>query len=278
MARCYRHPLRETGVRCVRCDRPICPECMRPASVGFQCPDDVRLAARTVRAPRTVVGAPLVARAYVTWTLIAVNVGVYLYLAALSKGGLTDPTRSLRFDQWDLVPYRVAQNHEFIRLATSAFEHLSPTHVLLNMLALGFVGPFLERAMGWWRYLATYLLSAFGGSLLVYTFGSHYGAVAGASGAIYGLFAAALILGRRMQLDMRSLLLTVAVNFLFTFSISGISIEGHIGGFIAGGLAALAVVGWPDHQRRLSTTVQAAGLLGLAAVMVAAVLIRTATF
>lgn len=278
MARCYRHPMRETGVRCVRCDRPICPECMRAASVGFQCPDDVKIAARTVRAPRTVVGAPLVARAYVTWALIASNVVVYAIMAFGSKGGINNPTGSTKFSQWALEPWDVAHRHQFARLITSAFVHLSPAHILLNMVALGFVGPFLERAMGWWRYLATYLLSALGGSLLVYAVGSHFGAVAGASGAIYGLFAAAVVLGRRLQLNMRSLLLTIAVNFLFTVSIPGISIEGHIGGFVAGGLAALAVVGWPDHQRRLSTAVQAAGLLGLAAVMVLAVLVRTATF
>ena len=251
---------------------------MRPASVGFQCPDDVKIGARSVRAPRTVVGAPLVARAYVTWGLIAINVIVYLIMAANSKGGMTDPTRSLQFRQWQLVPYNVAVDHQFGRLVTSAFVHLSLTHIVLNMVALGFIGPFLERAMGWWRYLATYLLAAFGGSLLVYAIGSDFGGVAGASGAIYGLFAASLVLGRRMQLDLRSLLLTIGVNFFFTFSISGISIEGHIGGFIAGGLAALAVVGWPDHQRRLSAWVQSAGLGGLALVMVIAVVIRTATF
>jgi membrane associated rhomboid family serine protease len=278
MARCYRHPMRETGVRCIRCNRPICPECMRPASVGFQCPDDVKIAARTVRQPRTVVGAPLVAQAYVTWSLIAVNIAVYLVMAADSKGGLTNPTRSTKFLQWALEPVDVATKHQFARLITSAFVHLSLTHILLNMLALGFIGPFLERALGWWRYLALYLLAALGGSLLVYAIGAHFGAVAGASGAIYGLFAAALVLGRRMQLDLRSLLVTVGVNFVFTFSIPGISIEGHIGGFVAGGLAALAVVGWPDHQRRVATVVQAAGLVGLAAVMVIAVAVRTVTF
>ena len=76
----------------------------------------------------------------------------------------------------------MATKHQFARLITSAFVHLSLTHILLNMVALGFIGPFLERAMGWWRYLATYLLAAFGGSLLVYAIGAHFGAVAGASG------------------------------------------------------------------------------------------------
>jgi membrane associated rhomboid family serine protease len=278
MARCYRHPMRETGVRCVRCDRPICPECMRPASVGFQCPDDVKLAARTMRTPRTVVGAPVVAQPYVTWALIAINIIVYVVMVAGSKGGVNNPVGSTKFAQWALEPIRVADNHQFARLITSAFVHLNLIHIALNMLALGFIGPFLERAMGWWRYLALYLLAALGGSVLVYLVGSQFGAVAGASGAIYGLFAASLVLGRRLQLDTRSLLVTIGVNFFFTFSLSGISIEGHIGGFVAGGLAALAIVGWPDHQRRLSALVQSAGLSGLAAFLVVLIAIRTATF
>src|ERR1035437_5692799 len=88
-ARCYRHPMRETGVRCIRCDRPICPDCMRPASVGFQCPDDVRLANQTQRVPRTIAGARVQAHPpYGTWAFIAVNVAIYLYTGLTSVDGL----------------------------------------------------------------------------------------------------------------------------------------------------------------------------------------------
>ena len=76
---CYRHPNREALIRCTRCDRPICPDCMRPASVGFHCPDDVAMAAKTVRQPRTTVGATLRnSPPYVTGALIAINVVIYL--------------------------------------------------------------------------------------------------------------------------------------------------------------------------------------------------------
>src|ERR1700710_813660 len=94
-AGCYRHPDRLTGVRCVRCNRPICPECQRPASVGFQCPDDVKAGAASVRQGRTVLGAGVSSGApFVTWTLIALNVGVYL-ITALGRGGsLIDNTNT----------------------------------------------------------------------------------------------------------------------------------------------------------------------------------------
>lgn len=284
LARCYRHPMRETGVRCIRCDRPICPECMRPASVGFHCPDDVNLAARSVRAPRTVVGAPLPGRPLVTGALIGANVLVYLITALGSRGGFNSPESSTLFSQWVLVPFSVAHGHEFARLITSAFLHLSVTHIVLNMIALGFVGPFLERALGWWRLLALYLIAALGGSVLVYLGPEHFNSTAGASGAIYGLFAAALILAKRTNLDLRSFATVVVINFIFTFSIPGISIEGHIGGFLAGGAAALVIVGIPQRRRTVASARavplihQWAGLAGIVAVLLIIVAIRTATF
>ena len=271
--------MRETGVRCVRCNRPICPECMRPASVGFQCPDDVSAGARSIRRARTVVGAPVQATAYVTWTLIALNLVVYL--AAVidsSAGNINDPRSSRLFRDWELVPYLVAHGFQFDRLLTSAFLHLNLTHLLLNMLALGFVGPFVERAMGWWRYLAVYLVAALGGSVLVYIGDDHLNAVAGASGAIFGLFAAALVLARRLGLDLRSLIATIVFNFIFTFSVPGISIEGHIGGFVVGALASVVVVGWPPKATWVPVRAQVCGLAAITVLLVLVVAVRTLTY
>lgn len=279
IGRCYRHPMRETGVRCIRCNRPICPDCMRPASVGFQCPDDVNAGARTIRRVRTVVGAPVQATAYVTWTLATLNVVVYLAgVAGSRQHDLNDPRSSRLFRDWDLVPYLVAHGGGLPRLLTSAFLHLSLTHLILNMVALGVVGPFVEREIGWWRYLATYLLAALGGSVLVYAGGDHLNAVAGASGAIYGLFAASLVLARRLGLDMRALLVTIAVNFIFTFSVPGISIEGHVGGFVVGGIAALAIVGRPWKAERIRVPIQAVSLGALLLLLVVIIAVRTATY
>lgn len=273
--------MRETGVRCVRCNRPICPDCMRPASVGFQCPDDVSAGARSIRAPRTVAGAPVQATAYITWTLLALNVVVYLAAVIDSRQhDVNNLVGSKLFQRWELVPYQVASNPggQWPRLVGSAFLHLNLTHLALNMLALAFVGPFVERELGWWRYLSVYLLAALGGSTLVYVGPDHLNAVAGASGAIYGLFAASLVLARRLQLDMRALLITIVVNFIFTFSVAGISIEGHIGGFLAGGLAALAIVGVPWRSLRLPVRLQAGGLAALLVLLIVTIVVRTAAY
>ena len=282
LARCYRHPMRETGVRCTRCGRPICPDCMRPASVGFHCPDDVKIGMRSVRTARTVAGAPAraVQTAYVTWTLIAVNVVVYIVTAAGSNRGLDSPQSSRLFGKWVLIPYRVADSntHDFGRLITSAFLHLNLTHLILNMIALAFVGPFVERILGWWRFSAVYLVAALGGSVAVYFSPDHFNAVAGASGAIYGLFAASLILARRLGLDFRAFAAVVVINFLFTFTMPGISVEGHLGGFIVGGVATLGLVGWPNRTQLLNIRVQASALVGLVAVLVGLIVFRTATF
>ena len=281
--RCYRHPNREALVRCTRCDRPICPECMREAAVGFHCPDDVTLARRTTRPPRTSVGARIMtSRPYVTAAIVAANVLVYLVTAHQAVGGFTQAGdgSSHLFRSWQLVPVLVHDHHDYYRLLTAAFLHVSLLHIGSNMLALIFVGPVLEQLLGRWRFLSVYLLGALGGSALVYAFGQVYTAEVGASGAIFGLFAAMLVMVRRLPVDPQWLVGIIVLNFVLTFSIHNISKLGHIGGFLAGGLAALAIGGWPRRgtAERLPTRTQIAGLGSVAALIVAVVLIRTATF
>ncbi|HST49222.1 rhomboid family intramembrane serine protease [Jatrophihabitans sp.] len=279
-AGCYRHPDRITGVRCVRCNRPICPECQRPASVGFQCPDDVRAGAASIRQGRTVVGAPARAQLpFITWALIAVNVVVYLITGLGPGSSLIDNTNTQLFRDWELVPNVVGYQHDYLRLVTAAFLHLGPLHIFLNMFALYTLGPALERVMGWWRYLAVYLLSALGGSVAILLLGDVRQPVVGASGAIFGLFAAALALSRVVGFNTRALVITVGINFVFTFSVPGISKLGHVGGFVAGGLATLALLGWTLGPRRPLTdrlrTVQLVSLAGLLVVLVGLAVWRT---
>src|SRR3984957_13362002 len=238
-ARCYRHPMRETGVRCIRCDRPICPDCMRPASVGFQCPDDVRLASQTVRAPRTIAGARVQTRQpFATWTFIAINVAVYLYTGLTSVDGINAPSASSLFRKLVLVPRQVALENQYDRLIGSAFLHENLLHIASNMIALYFIGPHLERLLGPWRFVTVYMLSALGGGVAVYAFDSKYVAVVGASGAIYGLFAACLLFVRELGLDPRWLIATIVLNFVLTVTIPDISKLGHLGGFVVGAGAA----------------------------------------
>lgn len=276
---CYRHPSRETLIRCIRCDRPICPDCMHPAAVGFHCPEDVAQGKRTVRAQRTSVGA-LIRRSppWVTGVLIAVNVAVYLYTGAKSDTGMSHPAASHLFGQWALIPHYVKFDEDYYRLLTSAFLHLSPLHIASNMFALFIVGPPLERLLGPVRFGVVYLLGALGGSATVYAFGVDIQAVAGASGAIFGLFGACLVLVRKLGLDAQWLVGTIVLNFVLTFSISGISKLGHIGGFVAGVLAASAIGGLPNYPLRIPNRVQAAGLGGVALLVAVVVGTRTLTW
>ena len=282
-ARCYRHPNREALIRCTRCDRPICPDCMRPASVGFHCPDDVQQDARTVRAPRTSVGARIMeSPPYATVTLVVLNVLAYVGTGLQSGASLQDPTTprspSALFYKWQLQPYAVKVHGRYYDLITSAFLHASLLHIASNMLALVFIGPALEQLMGRWRFTAVYLLSAIGGSAAIYAFGTKFQVTAGASGAIFGLFAACLVLYRRLGLDLQYLIGIIVLNFAFTFSVHNISKLGHVGGFVTGALAGLAVGGLPSTRARIPTRVQLAGLGGVGLLIVLVVVIRTASW
>ncbi|HKC27715.1 MAG TPA: rhomboid family intramembrane serine protease [Jatrophihabitans sp.] len=257
---------------------------MRPASVGFHCPDDVSEGSRTVRAPRTSVGARIwQSRPYVTTSLIALNVIVYVVTAVAPGASFTDPgagatTGKGIFFTWQLMPFAVHFQHRYYELITSAFLHVGLLHILSNMLALAFIGPALEQLLGRWRFAAVYVLSALGGSAAIYAFGNELTPTVGASGAIFGLFGVCLVLVRKLGLDLQWLLSIVAINFLLTFSIHGISKLGHIGGFITGMLAGLAIGGLPSLRTRLPTRVQAAGLAGLLVLLIIVVAVRSATW
>ncbi|MCW2524130.1 MAG: protease [Frankiales bacterium] len=214
---------------------------------------------------------------FVTYGLIAVNVLVYLIAAFGPGGNLLDDTGTKLFNQWDLWPNAIGVSHEYYRLLTSAFLHLSLVHIGLNMYALYVLGPGLERAMGRWRFSAVYLLSALGGSVCVLCFGAPNSAVAGASTAIFGLFAAAWLLTRVTGASTRPLTVVIVINVVFTLSVPGISKLGHLGGFIIGGLATLALLGWqlrPANPRIVSLRTQLAGLAAILFVLLAATVIR----
>jgi membrane associated rhomboid family serine protease len=208
-----------------------------------------------------------------TWTLIGLNVLAYLATAFGRGGSPAANSNSELFKQWELFPLAIAQNHEFYRLLTSAFLHYGLVHLGLNMFALYVLGPGLERVLGSWRFLAVYGLSALGGSVAAFLFSPVLSATAGASGAIFGLFACALVISRVVGFDTRALIFTIGINFVFTFAVPGISKQGHVGGFIAGGLATVALLGWSLRSRPVTeqtARLQAIGLAGLFVVLVAA--------
>jgi membrane associated rhomboid family serine protease len=214
---------------------------------------------------------------YVTIALILLNIAAYLATALPSRHGLNHPEFSRLFQDWELVPTLVYHSDDYYRLATAAFLHAGLLHIAVNMLSLAFVGPYLERELGWWRFTLVYVLSALGGSAAVYAFGDPAVPVVGASGAIFGRLGACLVLVRRLNLDLQYLVGVIVLNFVFTFSVAGISRLGHIGGFITGALAGLAIGGLPQWRRRLPDRVQLTGLGALLVLVVLVVAARTAT-
>ncbi len=255
---------------------------MRDASVGFQCPEDANAGGST-RAPRTSVGAVLrTTQPYATGTLVALNVAVYVVTGLQSSAGLTQPFDGPihgLFNTWQLQPDVVHQDDSYWRLMTSAFLHINLLHLGANMLALIVIGPLLEQLLGRARFLAVYLLAALGGSAAIFCIGAAGLPVVGASGAIFGLFGASLVLVRRLGLDLQWLVGIIVLNFIFTFSVNGISRLGHLGGFVVGALAALAIGGLPPLVRGRPTSVpppraQAAGLSVLLGVLLVAIAVR----
>ncbi|WP_085234056.1 rhomboid family intramembrane serine protease [Mycobacterium conspicuum] len=254
---CYRHPDRVTYLRCNRCDRYTCPECLRSAAVGHQCVECVAEGARTVRQPRTQFGGRERAGApVITYALIAIN--VVTFALQMSVKGL----------QSQLVLWSPAvADGQLYRLVTSAFVHYGAAHLLLNMWALYVVGPPLEMLLGRLRFGALYALSLLGGSVLVYLLTLN-AATAGASGAVFGLFGATLVVAKRLNLDLRWVAAVIVVNLVFTFvapavSTQRISWQGHVGGLITGALVAAAYVYAPRAQRnaiQAAVTVFAVGL------------------
>ncbi|MGW4151957.1 rhomboid family intramembrane serine protease [Micromonospora chersina] len=290
---CYRHPDRETYVRCTRCDRPICPECMRDASVGHQCPECVSEGRRSVRPARTAFGGGAAGRqGYVTKTLIALNVLVMILSiasagsgSAVAGGGLGGLMgNSTPLTDWGGVlgyasyvpfgePHGVATG-EWYRLVTAMFLHYGVVHLLLNMWALWVLGRTLEAVLGPLRFLALYLIAGLGGNVAAYLFSPAHASTVGASTAIFGLFAAIFVIMRRLGRDTSAIVPILVINLIFTFTVPGISVAGHLGGLAVGALMAL-VLAYAPRMRR--TAFQAAGGAILLVALLGLVLVRTAT-
>jgi membrane associated rhomboid family serine protease len=267
---CYRHPSVETGVHCVRCDRPICPQCMIPASVGFQCPECVSEGSKAVRQARTVYGG--VVRpgqmGRVTQVLIGINLVVFVMTVASGANFFNGhPGSSTVYNRFALVPAEIAHG-QWYRLITAAFLHYGILHIFFNMYALLIVGPQLEHALGRIRYVALYVLAGIGGGVLSLAVGPVNEQAAGASGAIFGLFGALYIVARHQNLQTNAIAGTIAINLVITFTISNIDWRGHVGGLVVGAAVAAIYAYAPRGPSR--TQLQVAGVVA-AAVVVAAV-------
>jgi membrane associated rhomboid family serine protease len=257
---CYRHTGREAHIRCQRCDRPICPDCMRSAAVGFQCPDCVKEGARTTRQALTPYGGTRVRNPQLT-TMVLIGVNVLVWLAIAATGG-----RSSRLiDVLALLPDSAVRQRgdgtvELVRgvsdgawwqLVTSMFTHVEVWHIGFNMLALWFLGPMLEVVLGRARFLAVYLASGLLGSAAVMLFSASHGQTLGASGAIFGIMGAVAVLALKVGGQAQSVLGWIGINLVLTFTLSGISWQGHLGGLLGGLLLGAAMVYPPKRQRRV---------------------------
>jgi membrane associated rhomboid family serine protease len=262
---CYRHPDRETAVSCSNCGRPICPDCMTPTSVGMRCPECARQKTK-VRAGSAAFGRSN--RAPATYVLIVIN--VLAFLAEIVGGGaLSAGGGGTVIDNFALFGPAVADG-EVYRIVSAGFLHFGPIHLLVNMYALYIVGSLLEPAIETPRFVALYVASLLAGSFgaLLLSANTH---TVGASGAIFGIFAAAFVVarGRRLEGVAAQLGFLLVINFVITFSIPGISVGGHLFGAAGGAICALAIAA--GDRGRLGPNRMTAEIGACAAVAVAAI-------
>jgi membrane associated rhomboid family serine protease len=250
---CTRHPDRSAGVRCQRCEQPICPACMRQASVGFQCPDCV-----AERPQRVVTSAQLFrghAEVVVGKVIIGINVAAFVLMTVLSG----NPYRAGGpvLEQGALWGPLVASG-EWWRIFSGAFLHSGIFHLGMNMLLLWFLSQELEPALGRLRFSVLYVVSLIGGSLGVMVL-DPLAPTVGASGAVFGLMGALIVLQLRAKQNpwQSGIGGLVALNLVLTFLIPGISIGGHLGGLVIGAAAGavLQPLRWPQEGAALRTTV-----------------------
>jgi membrane associated rhomboid family serine protease len=251
---------------------------MRSASVGQQCVDCVGAGARSTRQATTAFGGRPAAGALVTWTLVAINVAVFL--VAWARPSIVNNLEMLGYAAYSNGgPAHGVAAGEWYRLITSAF--LAPAglsgglgflDILFNMWALIFVGPALEGLLGRMRFLAVYLLSAVGGSVMYYYLAPQNYPAVGASGAIFGLFGAWFVVARRLRLDSRGIVFLIAINLALSFWLRNVvAWQDHIGGLLTGALLTAAYVYAPTKNR---TIWQALATIAVLALLVVAVVIR----
>ena len=271
---CFRHPGRETYVSCSRCGRPACPDCLRSAPVGQQCVDCVHgrspEAGPPARQPRTAFGGRVTTGAAVTWSLVGLN--VLLYLVVWVRPSVATNLEMVGYAGDGRGGAIGVGAGQWYRLLTSAF--VAPTggtfgfaDILFNMWALIVVGPQLERMLGGVRFLAIYLLSAIGGGVFLYYLVAPNQAALGASGAVFGLFGAWFVVSRKLRVDSRGIIGLIALNLFIGFVVHGIAWQDHIGGLITGALITAAYVYAPKNHRAL---IQGAATAGMLAILIAA--------
>ncbi|MDR1427339.1 MAG: rhomboid family intramembrane serine protease [Bifidobacteriaceae bacterium] len=229
---CFNHPERAAFVRCQRCDRPTCPSCQVPAAVGVQCVDCVEADRASRRRIRSVFGAD--APNGPPW----VTIGLIAACVAVTVAGMFVPDSAA----WEIGFVPAFAKSEPWRLVTSMFDHLGLWHLGVNMLCLWMLGSFLEPTLGRWRFTALYAISGLAGGVAILAWASFAGGAAawlrptvGASGAVFGLFGAAVWVTRRLGGNAAGIVGVLVVNIVFTLANTAqVSWQGHFGGLAMG--------------------------------------------
>ena len=262
---CYRHTDRQTGIACQRCGRPICGECMNPASVGFQCPRCVGVGRGTVREARTRFGARVSPSTGIA-TKVLMGVLAAVWLLNLVSGNLV--AGLLLLDNAS-----VAQG-QLWRLLTSGLVSGSIFGLLMNGLVLWIAGRAIESEVGPARFVAIYFAGDLGGSTLFYLLAPQFGGTIGAASAVVGLLAANAIGKRKNGEDIRGdvALFVILVLYSLVLGFASYAWLTMLGGIGVGALAGVVLAYAPRRNR---SAIQVFGLLGLALVCLVAVVLPT---
>jgi len=253
-----------TGISCQRCQRPICGECMKPASVGFQCPSCVASGRASARTPRTAFGAILKpgggTATKVLMGALAVEWALNLVSGGLLNGLLVMSNEAIYAGQ-------------FWRLLTASLTSGSILGVLMNVLVLWIAGRAIESELGSWRFVVLYLAAGLGGTTLLFVFGPYGSGGYGAAAAVIGLLAANAIFKHKMQEDVRAdiglFILLILYSILVGFRSFGWLML--IGGIIVGALVGVVLAYAPRSNRG---TVQVVGLLAVVTICLVAVVLK----
>lgn len=275
---CYRHPSEQTRVHCTRCGRPICPECMIPAPVGYQCPECIAQARREFRRGP---GRPFRGGVNATKALLYAIAAVFVVEVVVGgpQALFNGPSGRRLFDLGALQPLAIADG-QYWRLFTAMFLHAGLLHIGFNAYALWLFGSMLESNLGRTHMVVIYFVSGFLASAASYAFGPVEALGVGASGAIFGIFGAFIAFNyRRRHLalaaaNLRWAATLILLNLFLAFGFAGrIDWRAHLGGLIAGLAAGAVAEGWGGPAQR--RTIQIVGFAGLIALGVTIVVWRT---
>jgi membrane associated rhomboid family serine protease len=266
---CYRHSGRETYVRCARCNRPICPDCMISASVGFQCPECVQEGNKGVREAKTTFGGRITKGDPGLVTMVLIGINVFAWISVQSSPDILERLvlRAYNFGDGPGVA-----EGGYYRLITAAFMHRETLHIFFNMIMLWMFGRPLEAMLGRARFLTLYLICALGGSAASYLFNQPQVGSLGASGAVIGIVGALLVLERRLRHDTGAVAIYLAILLLPGLLLPGIDWRAHVGGLLTGAVLGAAAAYAPPARRN---AIQLGTAVAVVVVLVGLVAYRT---